>query len=84
MVAAELGVRPWSSRPREPRTWVTTRPYLDVACRFSTARTAERLGIAVPPLEEYLPALLEYAAEARWGKRPRPRARLHPPFARRD
>lgn len=73
MVAEELGGRAVEFQSEGAPDLGDYAPYLDVACRFSTARTVERLGVAVPPLEEYLPALLGYAAEARWGKRPRPR-----------
>ncbi|MEA2347476.1 MAG: hypothetical protein QOG62_1263 [Thermoleophilaceae bacterium] len=73
MVAEELGVRAVEFQAEGAPDLGDYAPYLNVACRFSTARSAERLGISVPPLEDYLPALLAYATEARWGKRPQAR-----------
>lgn len=72
-VAEELGVGAVEFQSEGAPDLGDYAPYLDVACRFSTARTAEALGVTVPPLDDYLPVLLGYAAEARWGKRPRPR-----------
>jgi long-chain acyl-CoA synthetase len=43
-------------------------PYFTVRTRFDAARVRER-GLAPRPLKEYLPLLLSFADEARWGKR---------------
>lgn len=44
-------------------------PYFDVGVRFGDARSRE-LGLVPPPAADLLPAILGYAREARWGKRP--------------
>jgi long-chain acyl-CoA synthetase len=54
----------------EARTYL---PYFDVATRFDDRRARELLGpagIASGPLENYFPAILDYARRARWGKTP--------------
>jgi long-chain acyl-CoA synthetase len=48
-------------------------PYFTVRTRFDATR-ARALGLAPPPLAEYLPRLLAFAQDARWGKRPPARA----------
>jgi nucleoside-diphosphate-sugar epimerase len=47
-------------------------PYFDVDTRFDDRRAALLAGASGPAPEpaSYLPALLEYGAKARWGKRP--------------
>jgi long-chain acyl-CoA synthetase len=47
-------------------------PYFTVRTRFDATR-ARALGLAPPPLPEYLPRLLTFADDARWGKRSLPR-----------
>jgi thioester reductase-like protein len=47
-------------------------PYFRVRCTFD-ARHGRSLGGCPPPLADYFPALMRYAREARWGKRPSPR-----------
>ncbi len=47
-------------------------PYFTVRTRFDAART-RALGLAPPPLPDYLPRLLAFADDARWGKRVLPR-----------
>jgi long-chain acyl-CoA synthetase len=47
-------------------------PYFTVRTRFDAARVRE-LGLSPRPLREYLPHLLAFAEEARWGKRMLPR-----------
>jgi nucleoside-diphosphate-sugar epimerase len=47
-------------------------PYFTVRTRFDAARVRAR-GLAPRPLEEYLPRLLAFADQARWGKRALPR-----------
>ena len=50
-------------------------PYLDVRCVFDTSRADAVLGPGrVPPLADYLDALLWFAEETGWGKRPVRRA----------
>ena len=47
-------------------------PYFDMRVVFDDARARAVLGpagIEAPPLREYFGTLMEYAAEARWGKR---------------
>jgi len=48
-------------------------PYFTVKTRFDATRT-RALGLAAPPLREYLPRVLAFANEARWGKRTLSRA----------
>jgi len=45
-------------------------PYFRVRCVFDGERGREELGVSPPPIEEYFPALMRYAREARWGRRP--------------
>jgi long-chain acyl-CoA synthetase len=45
-------------------------PYFTVRTRFDASR-ARALGLHAPELPDYLPRLLEYAQQARWGKRAR-------------
>jgi thioester reductase-like protein len=48
-------------------------PYFDMRVVFDDARTRAVLapaGIKPPPLRNYFPTLMDYAREARWGKRP--------------
>ncbi len=52
-------------------------PYFDVATRFATDRghaLLEGAGVELAPVTDELPALLDFAAAARWGKRPLSRA----------
>jgi thioester reductase-like protein len=52
-------------------------PYFSVSAEFRDEATRARLagsGIQVTPLTDYLERLLEFAARARWGKRPIARA----------
>lgn len=44
-------------------------PYFTVHTRFD-ASAARALGLAPPPLRDYLPRVLAFASEARWGKKP--------------
>ena len=46
-------------------------PYFSVRTRFDAER-ARGLGMAPAPFGDYLPQLLAFADEARWGKRPLP------------
>ncbi len=48
-------------------------PYFTVHTRFDATR-ARALGLAPPPLAEYLPRVLAFANAARWGKRTLARA----------
>jgi thioester reductase-like protein len=73
MVAEELGVPEIAFEPDGGDGLGSYTSYLDVACRYSTERTRTELEIDVPPVGEYLPQLLSYAREARWGKRVPPR-----------
>jgi nucleoside-diphosphate-sugar epimerase len=46
-------------------------PYFDVRCQFHDAATAGFLagrGVVAPPLADYLPRLVAFAEQARWGK----------------
>jgi thioester reductase-like protein len=45
-------------------------PYFRVRCIFDAVRGRHVLGATPPPLEEYFPALMRYARDARWGKSP--------------
>jgi thioester reductase-like protein len=45
-------------------------PYFDVAVRFDDRRARELVGGPAPFAHDYIPAMLEYAQAARWGKRP--------------
>jgi thioester reductase-like protein len=48
-------------------------PYFDIRLVFDDARSRAVLGpvgIHPPPLRDYFPTLMDYAREARWGKRP--------------
>jgi long-chain acyl-CoA synthetase len=47
--------------------------YFKVRCVFDALRARRVLNATPPPLEEYFPALMHYAREARWGKNPSPR-----------
>ncbi|MDX6708857.1 MAG: hypothetical protein QOI48_4703 [Solirubrobacteraceae bacterium] len=47
--------------------------YFHVRCVFDAARGRELLGARAPVAEEYFPALMRFAREAEWGKRPVPR-----------
>jgi long-chain acyl-CoA synthetase len=47
--------------------------YFKVRCVFDALRARRVLDATPPPLEEYFPALMHYAREARWGKNPSPR-----------
>jgi thioester reductase-like protein len=44
--------------------------YFKVRCTFDALRGRRMLNAQPPPLEEYFPALMHYAREARWGKAP--------------
>lgn len=44
--------------------------YFKVHCIFDALRGRRTLGAKPPPLEEYFPAIMRYAREARWGKAP--------------
>jgi len=48
-------------------------PYFRVRCIFDALRGRGQLGATPPPLEDYFPALMHYAREASWGRRPAPR-----------
>lgn len=48
-------------------------PYFTVQTRFDAGR-ARSLGLAPPPLADYLPRVLAFADRARWGKRSLPLA----------
>jgi nucleoside-diphosphate-sugar epimerase len=48
-------------------------PYFTVRTRFDASRT-RALGLAPPPLADYLPRVLAFAERTRWGKRPQPLA----------
>ncbi len=55
-------------------------PYFDVHTRFDDARARALLaprGIACPPLESYFSTLIDYAEQARWGKRTPTRQSAH-------
>jgi thioester reductase-like protein len=45
-------------------------PYFRVRCVFDALRGRHALGATPPPLEDYFPALMRYARDARWGKSP--------------
>jgi thioester reductase-like protein len=45
-------------------------PYFRVRCVFDALRGCHVLGAKPPPLEQYFPALMRYARDARWGKSP--------------
>lgn len=45
-------------------------PYFSVRCVFDALRGRHALGAKPPPLEEYFPALMRYARDARWGRSP--------------
>ena len=45
-------------------------PYFDVAVRFDDTRACELVGGPAPLAHDFIPAMLEYAQAARWGKRP--------------
>ncbi len=47
--------------------------YFKVRCVFDALRGRRTLGAKPPLIEEYFPALMHYAREARWGKDPSPR-----------
>ncbi|MDX6676037.1 MAG: hypothetical protein QOE31_89 [Solirubrobacteraceae bacterium] len=47
--------------------------YFKVRCVFDALRGRRALGAQPPPLEQYFPALMRYARDARWGKSPAPR-----------
>jgi len=47
-------------------------PYFTVRTQFAASRVRE-LGLEPPPLGSYMPLLLTFADDARWGKRPLPR-----------
>ncbi len=47
--------------------------YFKVRCIFDALRGRRALGAAPPPLEQYFPALMRYARDARWGKSTAPR-----------
>lgn len=47
-------------------------PYFSVRCWFDAER-GRSIGATPPPLADYFPRLMRYAAEARWGKEPMPR-----------
>jgi long-chain acyl-CoA synthetase len=47
--------------------------YWKVRCVFDALRGRRVLGAKPPPIEEYFPALMCYARDARWGKSPLPR-----------
>lgn len=44
--------------------------YFKVRCTFDALRGRRMLHAEPPPLEEYFPALMRYARDARWGKAP--------------
>lgn len=45
-------------------------PYFHVRSVFDCVRARTILGAHAPPLEQYFPALMRYAREAQWGKKP--------------
>jgi thioester reductase-like protein len=45
-------------------------PYFDVAVQFDDRRACELVGRSAPAAHDYVPAMLDYARTARWGKRP--------------
>ena len=47
-------------------------PYFSVRGTFDAQR-GRSLGATPPPLEDYFPALMRYARDAKWGKEPSPR-----------
>jgi thioester reductase-like protein len=47
--------------------------YFKVRCVFDALRARRMLGATPPSIEEYFPALMRYARDARWGKEPSPR-----------
>lgn len=65
-------VRPGED-PRAEQRAGSLLPYFRVRCTFDARRARTRLGALPPPVEDYFPALMRYAREARWGKRPAPR-----------
>ena len=44
-------------------------PYFDMDVVFDDTRTRELLGLRAPKLRDYFDTLMDYADEARWGKR---------------
>jgi nucleoside-diphosphate-sugar epimerase len=44
-------------------------PYFDMEVVFDDRRTREQLGLQAPPLRSYFDTLLDYADQAKWGKR---------------
>lgn len=44
--------------------------YFRVRCVFDALRGRRTLAAEPPPIEQYFPALMRYAREARWGKEP--------------
>lgn len=45
-------------------------PYFDVTTRFDDSRARAVLGLAAPRLDSYFRALMDYARESAWGRRP--------------
>jgi hypothetical protein len=59
-------------------------PYFDVQVRFDTTAAREALepaGIRVPPLRGYFDALVNFARETEWGRRPLTRVEARAAFA---
>jgi nucleoside-diphosphate-sugar epimerase len=72
LVAAEAGVDPVRFQPGGKSGLGEYTDYLEIECRFDTARAAA-LGVHVPSLEAYLPRILEFADRAEWGRHRIPR-----------
>ena len=49
-------------------------PYFDMEVVFDDSRTREQLGLQAPPLRTYFDTLMDYADQAKWGKRGTTRA----------
>jgi long-chain acyl-CoA synthetase len=48
-------------------------PYFSARVRYANQRTQERLGSEPPPVERYYHRLIDFAADANWGRRRLPR-----------
>lgn len=70
-------VRPGEDARAEQRAG-SLLPYFHVRCTFDGRRARDQLGAVPPPIEQYFPALMRYARDARWGKRPQPRWSAEP------
>ncbi len=62
-------VAPGTDRSAKLRAGVLL-PYFSVHCVFDALRGRRDLGAQPPSLEQYVPALLGYAHDARWGRSP--------------